>query len=109
MDRIPTWVIDDRSGAAEGDPAPWEAEAGEHGTLWSRGGLQAFGRANALYRNKHYRCPECESFLRPLRRRGFFACVGCLVAFQWRAGSLRGHGRDSDAVVRVDPAEFNFR
>ena len=77
MDRIPVWVIDENSSALPGsEPSPWASEFDEHGTLWARHGLLSFGRANALYRNRHYRCPECDSFLRPLRRRGYFACVG---------------------------------
>lgn len=109
MDRIPVWVIDDRSGATGGEPSAWSCEQDEHGKLWSRSNLVAFGRANALYRNGHYRCPECESFLRPLRRRAYFACVGCLTAFKWRDGTLTGYGRGSDGTIVVEPSEFNFR
>jgi hypothetical protein len=109
MDRIPVWIIDDASGATEGTPSDWEKSEDAYGGVWKRIGLMAFGRANALYRNRHYRCPDCESFLRPLRRRGFFACVGCLTAFKWRDGELSGYCRDSEAVIRVEPSEFNFR
>ncbi|MEE4299723.1 MAG: hypothetical protein V2J24_09795 [Pseudomonadales bacterium] len=109
MDRIPTWVIDDTSGAAGAEPSDWTSTEEEHGVFWRRVGLKPFGRANALFRNRFYRCPDCDSFLRPLRRRGFFACVGCLTAFQWRGGVLSGYGRKSDAAITVSPSEFNLR
>lgn len=109
MDMIPTWVIDDTSGAAGGEPSDWTSTQKEHGTFWLREGLVSFGRANALYRNRFYRCPDCDSFLRPLRRRGFFACVGCLTAYQWRDGTLSGYSRESGAAITISPSEFNFR
>lgn len=109
MDRIPVWVIDDRTGAINGEPSAWVKIEDTQGLLWSRDDLVAFGRANALYRHRHYRCPECESFLRPLRHRGSFACVGCLTAFQWKDGKLIGYSRDSEAGIAISPAEFNFR
>jgi len=109
MERIPTWVIDDRSGSTEGEPENWEHSCSDEGPLWKRAGLMSFGRANALYRHRHYVCPECEAMLRPLRRRGYFACIGCLLAFRWNDGVLSGHGVESDNAVLVDPAEFRFR
>ena len=109
MDRIPVWVIDDSSGATDGEPEDWQCEDDQHGPLWTRTGMMAFGRANALYRNKHYRCPYCDSFLRPLRRRAYFACVGCLTAYKWRDGTLTGYVPDSEMVISVEPSEFNFR
>jgi len=69
----------------------------------------SFGRANALYRNRHFRCPECDSFLRPIRHRGTIACVGCLTSFKWKDGELAGYSRDCDAGITASPSEFNFR
>ena len=109
MERIPTWVIDDASGATEGEPEAWTNPGSDSGSFWVRKGLVSFGRANALYRHRYYACPECEAMIRPLRHRGRFGCIGCLLTFKWCDGVLSGDGSDAPGVVYVDPAEFRFR
>ena len=46
--------------------------------------------------------------IRPLRQRGHFGCIGCLLSYKWSDGVLSGDGSDSETVVHVDPAEFRF-
>ena len=60
MDKIPVWVIDDSSGAADGEPSDWASREDDQGVFWVRTGLVSFGRANALYRELLARVDDIE-------------------------------------------------
>ncbi len=89
MSDPPEWTFQGgyfRSGLGANDvPSNWYKRKGK----WIRNEIVPFGKASAEYRNRYYRCPECnDGVLIPERDQRLFDCSECSMQFTMFFGSL---------------------
>lgn len=66
-------------------PSKWYKKKGR----WRREYVVPYGKASEEYREKYYRCPECESLLEPSWNKAYtFVCPNCSKIFRFGWGAL---------------------
>ena len=90
MDELPEWAF--RGGhfrsnfSGEDVPTPWSHKTGE----WKREEMVPYGKSSEEYRQRFYRCPDCEdSLLEPSETMEYrFVCKDCRAIYAWSWGGL---------------------
>lgn len=72
-------------------PTPWKKK---QSGAWDRKELVPYGKASGAYREQYFRCPECDSRLRPTNVRYRFGCEGCGLVLGTGWGGLWGYPPD---------------
>jgi hypothetical protein len=96
-DKIPGWCYNGGSFRFGKEPAKWRQKtSGNNKGQWVKKELIPYGKANAGYRQKYYRCPDCGCDLLPMEKGYRFCCSECRLIFAYGFGSLYGFGGDSN-------------